>query len=120
MSQSKTPRGVAWKPDLSEVDEQKVAALRGNMRREAAAIVSARDTLGITMGQAVALRRLRSEMGLSQAEAAAVLGITQSNVSKMEAAGDPKLGVLRELVEAKGGKLTLHAVFEDREMILPL
>ena len=120
MTQSKVSNGVAWKPDLSSEDRAKVAGLRKTMRAEAAAIRRTRDELGIHQSQAVALRRLRSEMGLSQAQAAEILGVTQSNVSKMETARDPKLAVLRKLVEARGGRLTLHAAFDDRELILPL
>lgn len=120
MSQTNHLKGVSWMPELSPEQTREVVALRRAMREEAAIIRKTREEFGVTQGQAVALRRLRSELGLSQVEAAQILGITQSNVSKMEASRDPKLAVLRQLVEAKGGKLTLHAEFPDRDLVLPL
>ncbi|MFC5343281.1 helix-turn-helix domain-containing protein [Brevundimonas staleyi] len=66
------------------------------------------------------LKAFRLALGLSQTQMAEILGVTQSNVSKMEAGRDVKLGVLQQLVEAKGGRLTLHAEFDDRELVLPL
>jgi DNA-binding XRE family transcriptional regulator len=54
---------------------------------------------------------LRVELDLSQADLARLLGTTQSNVSKIEARGDPRLSTLRKIVEGKGGRLRLVADF---------
>ncbi|MBL0947112.1 helix-turn-helix transcriptional regulator [Brevundimonas sp.] len=94
---------MPWNPDLSEEDERQVEALVTQI------------------GERVqAFKAFRLALGLSQVEMAELLGVTQSNVSKMEAARDPKLAVLRKLVEARGGRLTLHAHFDDRDLVLPL
>lgn len=96
-------KSVAWTPEFTPEQRAKV------------------DTLDAEIGRRIsALQSLRKEIGLSQAELAAVLNTTQSNVSKMESGRDVKLAVLQQLVEAKGGRLTLHAEFEDRELVLPL
>ena len=94
---------MPWNPDLSEEDERQVEALVTEIGERVQAV-----------------KAFRLALGLSQVEMAELLGVTQSNVSKMEAARDPKLAVLRELVEARGGRLTLHAQFDDRELVLPL
>lgn len=96
-------KSTVWKPKLTAEQKARV------------------DVLDVEIGRRVsALQMLRKEIGLSQAELADILKTTQSNVSKMEAGRDAKLAVLRKLVEAKGGRLTLHAEFGDRDLVLPL
>jgi DNA-binding XRE family transcriptional regulator len=91
-----------WHPDWSHSDLEEIERLKAELR-QAKPIV----------------RRLRKELGLSQAEAAEILETTQSNVSKIEARPDPTLSVLRRLVESRGGRLALTAVFHDgREISL--
>ncbi|HYD37457.1 MAG TPA: helix-turn-helix domain-containing protein [Allosphingosinicella sp.] len=97
---------VEWRPDLGPdwgpEDEAEVERLVAQLRR-------ARPVV----------RRLRQALSLSQAEAARILGTTQSNVSKIEAKTDPTLSVLRRLVESRGGKLEVRAVLPDgREIVL--
>jgi transcriptional regulator with XRE-family HTH domain len=43
------------------------------------------------------------------------LGMTQENVSRIERAEDTQLSTIRRYIEALGGNLELHAVFEDRD-----
>lgn len=91
-----------WQPDWSREDLEEIERLKAELR-QARPIV----------------RRLRKELGLSQAEAAEILETTQSNVSKIEAKADPPLSVLRRLIESRGGRLALTAVFGDgREISL--
>jgi predicted transcriptional regulator len=66
------------------------------------------------------LKALREELGLSQLELSDILETSQSNVSKMEAKSDPRLSVIRKLVEHQGGRLKIVAEFPDRELELPL
>ncbi len=62
-----------------------------------------------------AMRQLREQLGLSQDELATALGISQSAVSKMEARSEPKLSILRKMIESKGGLLKIIAAFPDGE-----
>ena len=66
------------------------------------------------------LKALRERLGLSQLELSEILETTQSNVSKMEAKADPRLSVIRKLVEHQGGRLKIVAEFPDKELELPL
>lgn len=91
---------VDWQPDLGPGDEAEVERLVAELRRAPPVV-----------------RRLRQGLGLSQAEAARVLGTTQSNVSKVEAKTDPALSVLRRLVESQGGTLEVRAVLPDGRII---
>ena len=53
------------------------------------------------------MRVMRKALKLTQREVAEALGVTQSNISKIEASGDPTLSVLARMAEAKGKKLRL-------------
>jgi DNA-binding Xre family transcriptional regulator len=59
------------------------------------------------------LASLRRSRGLSQAALAQRLGITQSDVSKLERRSDIRLSTLRSAVEALGGTLKIQAQFPD-------
>lgn len=96
----KRDAAVEWRPDLGPdwgpKDEAEVERLMAELRR-------ARPVV----------RKLRQSLGLSQVEAAKILGTTQSNVSKIEGKTDPALSVLRRLIESRGGKLEVRAVLPD-------
>lgn len=62
-------------------------------------------------GGGLRLAELRRERGLSQAQVAAALGISQSDVSKLERRGDVRLSTLRRYVSALGGTLRVSADF---------
>lgn len=62
---------------------------------------------------AVRLPDLRKEHGLTQVELASRLGMTQSDLSKLERRNDVRLSTLRAYVEALGG--SLHVRFVRRE-----
>src|SRR5690349_1058290 len=96
MSKNANSGAREWRPDWSQGDLEEIERLKAELRL-AKPIV----------------RRLRKELGLSQAEAAEILETTQSNVSKIEARADPPLSVLRRLIESRGGRLALTAVFGD-------
>src|SRR5687768_13477004 len=85
-----------WRPDWTPKDLAEIEKIKAELRR-AKPIV----------------RRLRHQLRLSQADVARILGTTQSNVSKIEARVDPRLSVLRRLIESQGGRLEIKAVSED-------
>ncbi len=65
-----------------------------------------------------ALARLREAREKTQAALAGALGVSQSNVSRIERQDDLYLSTLREYVEALGGRLQLAAVFPDQTILL--
>lgn len=67
---------------------------------------------------AARLVELRTAAGLTQAQLAQRLGVSQENVSRIERAEDTQLSTMRRYVEALGGTLELHAVFADRDVPL--
>jgi ribosome-binding protein aMBF1 (putative translation factor) len=100
----KAEMAIDWRPDLepewTAEDQAEVERLEEELRRYRPIV-----------------RRLRQRLGLSQEEAARILGTTQSNVSKLDAKVDPKLSVLRRLVESRGGTLEIRAVLPDGRAI---
>ena len=97
----KTNQGAReWRPDWSQGDLAEIERLKAELRQAKPVV-----------------RRLRKELGLSQAEVAEILETTQSNVSKIEAKTDPPLSVLRRLIESKGGRLHMTAVFKNGKEI---
>ena len=56
---------------------------------------------------------LRQSRNVTQIQLAAQLGITQGNVSRMEARSEIYLSTLRSYIEALGGHLEITAVFDD-------
>lgn len=68
---------------------------------------------GAATGDIFSLSSLRKSRGLSQAQLAQRLGITQSDVSKLERRPDVRLSTLRAAVEAMGATLRVEAEFPD-------
>jgi transcriptional regulator with XRE-family HTH domain len=63
------------------------------------------------------LQELRKEAGLTQVSVSEILGIPQSNVSRLESSSDMLLSTLRSYVEAVGGKLNLVIELPDKQPI---
>ncbi|MDP9454658.1 MAG: transcriptional regulator [Actinobacteria bacterium] len=61
----------------------------------------------------LALAELRESRGVTQAELAGALGVSQPNVSKLEGKGDIRLSTLGGYVAALGGRLEVRAIFPD-------
>lgn len=61
------------------------------------------------------LAEMRKGRGISQAKLADVLGVKQTQVSRLEGRKDPRLSTLRRTVEALGGELTLIATFPNQK-----
>lgn len=66
----------------------------------------------------VALAQLRETRGMSQAGVAEQLGTSRPNVSRIEGEVDVRLSTLERYVEALGGRLEIHAVFDDEAVKL--
>ena len=94
---------VEWRPELTPEQELEVQAAVEQLKQRIAT-----------------LRELRLELGLTQAELSDILETSQSNVSKIEAKGEPRLAVLRKLIEHKGGRLKLVAEFNGKELELAI
>jgi DNA-binding transcriptional regulator YiaG len=92
-----------WRPKLTPDEEHEVAA----------GVIALKRQISL-------LKALRERLGLSQLELSEILETSQSNVSKMEAKADPRLSVIRKLVEHQGGRLKIVAEFPDKELELPL
>jgi transcriptional regulator with XRE-family HTH domain len=66
------------------------------------------------VAEELALTELRQAKALTQKKMAAVLGIGQEGVSRLEKRSDLLISALRDYVEAMGGRLHLIADFPDR------
>jgi DNA-binding Xre family transcriptional regulator len=63
--------------------------------------------------QPVRLAELRQARGLSQADLAKRAGLAQPNLSRAENSEEMRLGTLKNLISAMGGKLAIVARFPD-------
>lgn len=69
------------------------------------------------MEEELTLRDLRHAQHLTQERLAALLGVAQENVSRIERRADLLLSTLASYVAAMGGKLRLIAEFPDRKPV---
>jgi DNA-binding XRE family transcriptional regulator len=66
----------------------------------------------------IALAELREQRGATQTQVADSLGTSRPNVGRIENEIDVRLSTLERYVEALGGKLEIHAVFDDADIKL--
>lgn len=66
----------------------------------------------------VGLAELRRRRGLTQTNLSEALEMTQANVSRIEHEDDVYLSTLARYVAGLGGRLSIHAVFEDEDIPL--
>lgn len=66
----------------------------------------------------IALAELRERRGATQADLADTLGTSRPNIGRIEKETDVRLSTLERYVEALGGKLEIHAVFDDADIKL--
>jgi DNA-binding XRE family transcriptional regulator len=76
------------------------------------------DTIKRAMQLEIALAELREMRGVSQAAVADVLETSRPNVSRIEREADVRLSTLERYVQALGGQLEIHAVFDDQDIKL--
>jgi len=63
------------------------------------------------------LNRLRASRNLTQEQLANLLGMPQSNVSRLERQADMHVSTLAHIVEAMGGELEIRANFPNGEVV---
>lgn len=76
------------------------------------------ETMKRAMRLEIALAAVRERRGVSQATVAEELGTSRPNVSRIESEVDVRLSTLERYVEALGGQLEIHAVFDDEDVKL--
>lgn len=76
------------------------------------------DAIKRAMRLDIALFELREMRGVSQNAVAEVLETSRPNVSRIEGETDVRLSTLERYVEALGGRLEIHAVFDDQDVKL--
>jgi transcriptional regulator with XRE-family HTH domain len=76
------------------------------------------DQIKRAMQLEIALQELRELRGASQTQIAEALGTSRPNVGRIEKELDVRLSTLERYVEALGGKLEIHAVFDDADIKL--
>jgi predicted transcriptional regulator len=76
------------------------------------------DTIKRVMQLEIALASLREARGLSQAAVAESMDTSRPNVARIEKELDVRLSTLERYVEALGGRLEIHAVFDDEDVTL--
>ena len=64
------------------------------------------------------LDELRRHRGLTQAQLAGMIGVTQSALSQIEHARNLELSTLRKVIESMGGTLKIIAQFPDEAVAL--
>ena len=70
------------------------------------------------IAQELTLRNLRQAHDLTQERMAALLGVKQENVSRMERRTDLLLSTMASYIEAMGGKLKLVAEFPGQKAVV--
>ncbi|MFI9452810.1 helix-turn-helix domain-containing protein [Amycolatopsis sp. NPDC052450] len=107
--------GRSWK----EVKAEKLAADREAGRDVEVARAEAREaTQAYVLG--FRLSELREDVGLSQAEVAKRMGVSQPRISQLEQ-GDPsqmELDTLRRYIVALGGRMRVVADFDDHDVTI--
>jgi transcriptional regulator with XRE-family HTH domain len=81
-------------------DEARIAEIRDQMQAE------------------LRLASLRKHRKASQATVAKRLSVSQSSISQLERGADPKLSTIAGYVDALGGRLEVHAVFDDETVAI--
>ena len=87
---------------FSELRERMSPVARGDSDREFRRVV-----------QGMPLQKLREARHMTQTNLATVMGISQSEVSKIERRADVYVSTLGSYIRAMGGKLEVNAIFPD-------
>ena len=70
------------------------------------------------LSQSIELAKLRRTVALKQTELAALMGVTQASVSKVESGKDIQLSTLQNYVSALGGEISITVKMPDRIVTL--
>lgn len=70
------------------------------------------------LSQSIELAKLRRALDLKQTELAALMGVSQANISKVESGKDIQLSTLQNYVSALGGEVSIVVKMPDRTVTL--
>ena len=70
------------------------------------------------IGQSIELAKLRKAKQLKQTELAALMGVSQASISKVESGKDIQLSTLQNYVSALGGEISITVKMPDRIVTL--
>ena len=70
------------------------------------------------LSQSIELAKLRKTKQLKQTELAAMMGVSQANISKVESGKDIQLSTLQQYVKALGGEVSITAKMPSGDVIL--
>lgn len=70
------------------------------------------------LSQSIELAKLRKTKQLKQTELAAIMGVSQASISKVESGKDIQLSTLQNYVRALGGEVSVIAKMPNSEVIL--
>ncbi|MES1964958.1 helix-turn-helix domain-containing protein [Psychrobacter sp. AH5] len=70
------------------------------------------------LSQSIELAKLRKIKQLKQTELAAIMGVSQASISKVESGKDIQLSTLQNYVRALGGEVSIIAKMPNSDVIL--
>ena len=70
------------------------------------------------LSQSIELAKLRKMKNLKQSELAAMMGVSQASISKVESGKDIQLSTLQNYVQSLGGEVVITAKMPNSEVIL--
>ena len=70
------------------------------------------------LSQSIELAKLRKIKQLKQTELAAIMGVSQASISKVESGKDIQLSTLQNYVKALGGEVSIIAKMPNSDVIL--
>lgn len=70
------------------------------------------------LSQSIELGKLRKTQQLRQTELAAMMGVSQASISKVESGKDIQLSTLQNYVRALGGEVSIIAKMPNSDVIL--
>lgn len=70
------------------------------------------------LSQSIELAKLRKTKQLKQTELAAMMGVSQASISKVESGKDLQLSTLQNYVRALGGEVSIIAKMPNSDVIL--
>ena len=70
------------------------------------------------LSQSIELAKLRKMGNLKQSELAAMMGVSQASISKVESGKDIQLSTLQNYVRALGGEVSIIAKMPNSDVIL--
>lgn len=70
------------------------------------------------LSQSIELAKLRKTKQLKQTELAALMGVSQASISKVESGKDIQLSTLQNYVRALGGEVSIIAKMPNSDVIL--